>query len=96
MFLYALDDAVLVQEMHLVFCGVNVHVDILWSDFQAVDDQRAAVNINNQLCSAFVEDGEGSGQVLPEVQKRMCVLGQVRSVNGLDRFLQSARLHQTI
>lgn len=30
--LNALDDAVFVQEMHLVFCGMDVHVYILRSD----------------------------------------------------------------
>ena len=35
MFLDALDDAVLVQEVDLVFGGVHVHVDVVGGDLQA-------------------------------------------------------------
>ena len=35
MFLDALNDAVLVQEVHLVFGGMHVHVDVVGGDLQA-------------------------------------------------------------
>lgn len=34
--------------------------------------------------------------MLPEVEERVCVLGQVCGINRLNRLLQCARLHQTI
>lgn len=42
--LNALDHAVLVQEVHLVFGRVDVHVDVLWGDFQAAGVRKHHIN----------------------------------------------------
>lgn len=40
MLLHALDDAVLVQEVHLVLRRMDVHVDVLGGDLQTEDERQ--------------------------------------------------------
>lgn len=60
MFLHALHDAVLVQEVHLVFGGMYVHVDVVRGDLQAavvpeMGSHNQSITLYNNFIALFIQ-----------------------------------------